>query len=40
MTRQLDDMLQLYDRGEGHKVDQPTLIQYQSILDLMGGDSS
>ena len=40
VTRQLDDILQLYDRGEGHKVDQPTLIQYQSILDLMGGDSS
>ena len=26
VSRQLDELLQLYDLGEGHRVDQPTLI--------------
>lgn len=28
ISTQLDDLLAMYDRGEGNKVDQPTLIQY------------
>ena len=40
VQRQLDELISMYDRGEGHNVDQPTLIQYQSILDALGGGGS
>ena len=35
ISAQLDDLISMYDQGEGDKVDQPTLIQYQSILDIL-----